>query len=235
MDYEIITDKIVKFIQEKNNGLNGAVIGLSGGIDSAVVAYLAVKALGKNNLYGLIMPYNVTENTGDGIELAETLGINYEVINIKPLVETFEKTNHFDKTSVKGNLMARVRMCLLYGIANEKKLFVLGTTNKSEFEVGYFTKHGDGGVDIEPIADLYKTEVWELARYLGISEKIINKKPSAELWANQTDEEELGISYFTLDKVLKGEINDKKLVDKVNELKKNAQHKKSMPPKAVLR
>lgn len=232
MNYKKIAEQIQDFIKNKTKGLNGTVIGLSGGIDSTVVAYLAVNALGKENVFGIIMPYNKNEHTDDGIELAKKLGINYEVIDIKPLVEAFEKTGHFSEQFPKANIMARIRMCLLYGLANEKKFLVLGTSNKSEVMTGYYTKYGDGGVDIEPIGDLFKTEVWELARFLGIDKKIIEKIPSADLWAGQKDEDELGVNYQILDKILCGDCEGvgKEKLDKVNSWRTKTQHKREMPP-----
>ena len=204
MKYKKQIKNIEKFIQKRINGLEGGVIGLSGGIDSTVVAYLSVRALGKEKVHGLIMPY-LEQKTEDAELIAKKLGINYDILNITPMVYSYLKyANYFENKLPLGNLMARVRMCLLYGASNSKNMIVLGTTNKSEMEIGYVTKYGDGGVDIEPIAHLYKTQVWKLAKKIGVLEKIINKAPSAELWEGQTDENELGFDYYTLDKVLKG-------------------------------
>jgi len=231
MKYKNEIKKIKTFIQKRTKGLKGGVIGLSGGIDSTIIAYLSVKALGKEKVYGLIMPYG-DQSIEDGELVAKKLGIEYDIVNIKPMVDVFEKqAKYFSKTLPKGNLMARVRMCLLYGAANEKNLLVLGTTNRSEWEIAYFSKYGDGAVDIEPIAHLYKTEVWELAKELGVPEKIIKKAPSAELWEGQTDENELGFDYYILDKILQGKIEgiEKKILDRVDSLRKGSWHKKKMP------
>ena len=219
------------FIKRKALCLEGGVIGLSGGIDSTIVAYLSVRAIGKEKVYGLIMPYG-KQDTKDGELVAKELGIDYDIVNIKPLVDVFEKqAKYFQEDLPKGNLMARVRMCLLYGAANKKHMLVLGTTNKSEMEIGYFSKHGDGAVDIEPIAHLYKTEVWELEKEIGVPEKIIRKAPSAELWKGQTDENELGFDYHTLDKILQGQTEGipKKTLKKIKQLKQNSEHKRKMP------
>ena len=240
---EKVAIDIEGFIQRRTLKFHGGVIGLSGGIDSTVVAHLAVKAIGASKVLGLIMPYSApykyrpsySINTNDAIRTAQILGITYKVIDIKPIVEGFEKaTIDFTDKSVKGNLMARVRMCLLYGYANWKNLLVLGTSNKSEYETGYLTKYGDGGVDIEPIGNLYKTHVFELAKYLKIDEKIIAKKPSADLWDGQTDEEDLGIDYTTLDRILSGETmgiseDDIRKVERLIEISK---HKRCMPEAA---
>jgi len=231
MKYKKTIKEIELFIKERTQGLEGGVIGLSGGIDSTVVAYLAVRALGKEKVYGLLLPYD-KQSTDDGELVAKKLGIDYDIINIKPIVEAFEKqSQHFEGDLPKGNLMARVRMCLIYGVANKQKRLVLGTTNKSEMEIGYVTKHGDGAADMEPIAHLYKTELWELAYGLSIPKRIIEKKPSAELWEGQTDENELGFNYQTLDKYLKGETEgiEKKVIERIEELRKNSWHKRKMP------
>ncbi|MFH0948966.1 MAG: NAD+ synthase [Candidatus Aenigmatarchaeota archaeon] len=234
MDYRKVAETIESFIREKTEGFNGGVIGLSGGLDSTVVAYLSVNAIGNDRVYGLLMPYFKNSNTDDAIEIANILKIGYEIIDIKPIVESFEHTGHFSKKIPKENLMARTRMCLLYGVSNEKGMLVLGTSNKSELETGYFTKYGDGGVDIEPIGDLYKTEVWELARFLGVSKKIIGKEPSADLSPGQTDEADLGMGYYTLDKILRGQTEsaDPAIIKKVRNLFERSQHKRELPPVA---
>lgn len=237
MEYEKIAKQIEDFLKEKTESLNGGVIGISGGIDSAVVAFLSVRALGKSKVYGLLMPYG-KQNTQDAEEVAKILGISYDIVNIKPLVKKFEKAlPFFGEKLTKGNLMARVRMCLLYGAANQQKKLVLGTTNKSEFLIAYYTKYGDGGVDIEPIGDLYKTEVWELAKHLGVPQRIIEKTPSADLWPDQTDEGEIGMDYHTLDKILQGETEgiDSRLIEKVEHLKRSSEHKRKTPPIAEVK
>jgi NAD+ synthase len=239
MNYEKIARKIEIFIKQKTAGLEGAVLGVSGGIDSTVVAYLAVNALGKEKLHGIIMPYKWNGNMDDGAELSKKLGIPHEVIEIKDLVDAYEKIDFFNNRIAKGNLMARIRMCLLYGKANKDNLMVLGTSNKTEMMLGYFTKYGDGGCDIEPIADLYKTEVWELAKYLGVDKKLIDKKPTADLWDGQTDEGEIGATYREIDAALKGDIEaivkmPAKNYVKIQNMIKNSEHKRKMPETCIL-
>ncbi|NJE08221.1 NAD+ synthase [Thermococcus sp. M39] len=205
LDYGEVIEKIVSFIREKVNeaNANGVVVGVSGGVDSATTAFLAVKALGKEKVLGLIMPYYENQDVEDAKLVCETLGINYKIINIKPIVDAFEKSLDFEPDKItKGNIMVRTRMILLYAHANQENRIVLGTSNKSELLTGYYTKWGDGASDYAPLINLYKTEVWEIAKRLGVPEKIIKKKPTAGLWIGQTDEDELGISYKLLDEIL---------------------------------
>ena len=203
LDYGEVIEKIVSFIRERVNEakVEGVVVGVSGGVDSATTVFLAVKALGKDKVLGLIMPYYENQDVEDAKLVCETLGIDYKIINIKPIVDAFEKSLDFEPDKItKGNIMVRTRMILLYAHANQYNLLVLGTSNKSELLTGYYTKWGDGASDYAPLINLYKTEVWEIAKRLGVPEKIIKKKPTAGLWIGQTDEDELGISYKLLDR-----------------------------------
>lgn len=184
-----------------------AVIGLSGGVDSALVAALAVKALGKDNVYGLMMPANSQNiDVNYAVSHAGKLGIEYRVIDQLPAIIKACKYNNtfFDDPLDEGNLKARLRMVHLYAAARKYQGIVLGTGNKSEDMIGYFTKYGDGGVDILPIAQLYKTQVWKLAEEVGVPDEIIKRVPTAGLWAGQTDEGELGVKYYDLDRILLG-------------------------------
>ncbi len=199
-------EKIIEFITEKviNADAKGVVIGLSGGLDSTVTLFLCVEALGNDKVLGVMMPSKVNkkEDTEDAIKLCEELKVKYKVIGIDSILETFENFLDMNDKLVKGNLMARIRMCILYYFANKEKLLVVGTGNRSEYLQGYFTLHGDVACDFMPLGNLYKTQVRKLANELGVPRKIIDKIPSAGLWLGQTDEKELGISYEDLDKIL---------------------------------
>jgi NAD+ synthase len=183
------------------------VIGLSGGVDSSVVTYLATKALGVERVHIYLLPTSVTSqiDTEDAMKVIESLKIpdgNWEAINIDGLSEAFEGLLGKFENLEKGNIMARTRMIILHSKAAIHKGLVLGTGDKSEMLIGYFTKFGDAGVDIMPIAGLYKTHVRQMAKYLGVPERIIWKPPSPNLWPGQTAEGELGIDYETLDTIL---------------------------------
>jgi len=200
--------KLTEFIKNKLEGSKskGLVIGLSGGIDSSLVAYLCARAIGNDNILGLVLPSETTskEDIEDAVEIAEELGIKYKIIHIDDLIKPFpELCNECSKSNLaSGNLKARIRMMILYYHSNAMQRIVAGTGNRTELLVGYFTKYGDGGVDILPIGDLYKTEVREIADFIGVPKNIIEKAPTAGLWTGQTDEEELGITYESLDKIL---------------------------------
>ncbi|NJE49473.1 NAD+ synthase [Thermococcus sp. 9N3] len=246
LDFNSVVEIITAFIREKVEEANaeGVVIGISGGIDSATTAYLAVRALGRERVLGLIMPYYQNRDVEDARLVCSSLGIECREINIKPIVDSFVSQLGFqpDRRNL-GNIMARTRMVLLYAHANEKNCLVLGTSNRSEFLTGYFTKWGDGASDYAPLINLYKTEVWEIAKLIGVPERIIEKKPTAGLWEGQTDEDELGISYRLLDEILwrlvdllkdKDEIAEElgipiERVEYVENLVKRSEHKRRLP------
>ena len=185
-------------------GASGVVLGLSGGLDSAVVAALAVRALGKENVHGLIMPAPDSDprDSQHAVAVAKWLGIEVAERPLKAFMAGFAGQAWTE--AALQNSRARLRMILLYGEAQSRGLLVCGTGNKSELLVGYFTKHGDGGNDLQPIGDLYKTQVRQLATWLGVPDDVTNKPPSAGLRPGQTDEDDLGLTYTDLDRILAG-------------------------------
>lgn len=205
-----------------------AVIGISGGVDSVLVLELCVEALGAENVYGVLLPCGKQSDFDEAFMLVEKFKIdNYRVLDILPIVYHFAP---FKDDLSRGNVAARVRMTKLRQIANEIDGLVIGTTNRSEWWTGYFTKDGDGACDIEPIRGLYKTEVWQMSKLIGIPECIINKKPSANLWPGQTDEEEMDFLYSELDQYLQGDAVDPLVEEKIVKMIKGSEHKRRMAP-----
>ena len=241
-------ENITEFIQNKVSeaNANGLVVGLSGGIDSTLAAYLACEAVSKDNVFGLVMPSTTTptEDKLHGIDIAQRLGIEYKEIAIDSILnEYLELSQLNDDELAIGNLKARIRMSIIYYFANVKNYIVCGTGNKSEILIAYFTKHGDGACDIEPIGNLYKTQVFELSKFMDIPDEIITKPPRAGLWENQTDEDEIGMSYELLDKILYSYVEKENETDEIaesfdisiddvdmiiNKIKRNA-HKSKVP------
>ena len=210
IDYNVEIDVVALWMKKylEGAGAKGFIIGLSGGIDSAVMACLAVKAVGKENVIGISLPCQSREDMNkDAKKLAKNLDIEFKTVQIRQPVEYLAdslKVSHFNVDQlVLANIKARLRMTALYAIAGSLNYLVAGTGNKSELMVGYFTKFGDGGVDIEPIGDYYKTEVYKMAELMPeIPGNIKVKAPTADLWGGQTDEQELGMTYKQLDKIL---------------------------------
>ncbi len=199
--------KIINFIKTyfKDAGFSKGIIGLSGGVDSSLVAFLAVEALGKENVIGVLMPYKTSskDSFDDGRLIAETLGIKYIIREITPIVDVY--FNNYDPNADrlrKGNMKARARMCTLYDLAAKEHALVLGTSNKTELYLGYITQFGDAACALEPLGCFYKTEVWKLAKMMEVPENIIKKIPTADLWEGQTDEKEIGISYTDADEII---------------------------------
>lgn len=204
-DYEPVRRVIVNFIRDyvTKSGVKGVVLGLSGGIDSSLVAALACEAIGPEKVLGIMLPVDAekeAKNISDARLIAEQLEMKHEVFDLKEAVEAYDSLN-LDKFA-KGNLAARLRMVTWYARANQESRLVLGTGNKTELMIGYFTKYGDGGTDVLPIGELYKANVWDLSRHVGVPENLIEKEPSAGLWDGQTDEKEIGVSYTELDSIL---------------------------------
>jgi NAD+ synthase len=230
-----IAGEIKRFF--KKAGKKKAVIGLSGGVDSALTTKLAVIALGKNNITALIMPntrIKQDEAVKDAVSWAKELGIKYEIVKIDEYIANYKNLPWKESNIARINIQARVRATILYHYANSHDALVLGTGNKTELTLGYFTKYGDGACDILPIGNLYKTEVWEMSKELGLPEKIIKKTPSAGLAPGQTDEGEIGMPYVKMDEILKRSAKgikpktpaEKKLSKRIMANK----HKSEMPP-----
>jgi NAD+ synthase len=259
MDYGQVTKAILNFIKKEieSRKSDGVVIGVSGGIDSAVLAYLAVRALGKNKVLGLLLPdKDVTplNDITDGLEVCKRLGIEYKKADIKSPKQGFNDIlDQTDSRIVEGNLVARIRMCIMYYYACMKGRLVLGSSNKTELFLGYFTKYGDGAADLLPLGDLYKTEIIKLAKHLEIPRAILDKKSSARLWTDQITEEELGLPFNQLDPIvykLIGSQNKKyneildyendfpainvQSIQRIQKLIDSNKHKLSFPPVCVL-
>ena len=210
LDFAEIEKKLTSFLVSEigKTGLKKAVVGLSGGLDSALVAALAARALGKENVTGILMPYKTSsaKSIEDALKVVENTGINCLKIEISAVVDTFAANNmtnpDFSRKGRLGNIMARTRMITLFDFSAANGAIVLGTGNKSEIELGYFTMFGDGASALNPIGSLYKTDIFEFARYLGLPASVIEKAPSADLFEGQTDEGEIGYSYQTMDPVI---------------------------------
>ncbi|MCX6801671.1 MAG: NAD+ synthase [Candidatus Diapherotrites archaeon] len=209
MDSKKTFAKIVKGTKDyfKKAGCKKAVFGLSGGIDSAVTAYVLEKALGPENVFALFMPYEVNDSRQDlrdALKVAAQTQIGFCVFPIKKICDEFDETVWMPNRLAKANLRARARMMVLYSFANSQNALVVGTSNRTELLLGYFTKQGDGACDIMPLASLYKGEIMKLAGWLGVPKEIIRKKPTAGLWRGQTDEGEIGVKYEVIDEILRG-------------------------------
>ncbi len=250
-EIEARRERIVEFIAETvdDAGAEGAVLGLSGGIDSTTTAYLAVEALGSDDLRGLLMPSEVNADADrtDAERVAETLGIEYDVVDIAPVVDSFVEAapdGVADDRTALGNVRVRTRAVLNYFVANAEDRVVLGTGNRSEALAGYYTKYGDQAVDCNPIGNLYKSRVRQLARHLGVPEDLVERTPTAGMWEGQTDEEEMGLGYDELDGVLALHVDGpfsksatcrtlglpESTVERVVEMYKESEHKRRMPP-----
>ncbi|WP_067727291.1 NAD(+) synthase [Oceanobacillus damuensis] len=235
---------IVEWLQNqvKETGVDGLLVGVSGGLDSAVVANLIKRACPDNSL-GVMMPiYTSASDLGDAENVIEKCGIDSMLVDLtethevmysqiqKGLKEKGEFNEENDRLA-GANLRARLRMGTLYTIATNYNYLVVGTDNAAEWYTGYFTKYGDGGVDILPLVEYTKTEVRELAKYLDVPEHIVTKKPSADLWEDQTDEAEMGVTYDTIDAYLKGQNIAEKDIEIIEDLHRRTAHKREAHPK----
>jgi len=223
-----------KIIEAKAKGM---VFGLSGGLDSAVVAALSIRIFPQNTLAIIIPCHSLQADINDALDFIDKFNIPYKIIDVSKVYDSFidllnDKEKERSFKLAEANIKPRLRMTTLYYFANKLNYLVVGTGNKSELMIGYFTKYGDGGADILPLGNLLKSQVRELAEYLGIPKKIINKPPSAGLWEGQTDEKEIGISYEQLDKYLKTEkLNNKIIEKKIQDKIIKSAHKRIIPAK----
>jgi len=185
-------------------GFRKAIIGLSGGVDSSLAAFLLVEALGSENVVGVMLPYRLSsrESLEHARMVADILSLKPLHIDITPMADAFIENLKIDDKNRIGNVLARVRMIILYDLSAKYGGLVVGTSNKTELLLGYGTLWGDLAHAVNPLGDLYKTQVWELASYVGVPEEIVRKKPTADLWPGQTDEAELGLSYAEADAIL---------------------------------
>lgn len=206
LDLEKTRDILVNFLRDEVHkiGFKKVILGLSGGIDSALVAFLAAEAFGPENVYTVMMPYKTSSK--ESLEHAELVvkatGINTKKVEITPMADAYFAMNDEMSSLRRGNFMARTRMCVLFDNSAKEGALVLGTSNRTEILLGYSTQFGDSASAVNPIGDLYKAQVWALSEFLGVPKEIIDKKPSADLWEGQTDEQELGFSYQMADEVL---------------------------------
>ena len=185
-------------------GTAGIVLGMSGGVDSALAAALAVRGLGPERVQALVLPYRSSsaDSLADAQAVAATLGIETRTIDISPMVDAYFESETDADPVRRGNMMARQRMAVLFDQAKKRRALVLGTSNKTEILLGYSTIFGDNASSINPLGDLYKQQIWQLSRHLGLPERVVAKQPSADLWPGQTDEGDLGFDYATADEVL---------------------------------
>ena len=223
-------------------GGQGVVFGVSGGVDSAVIAALAKRAFAEHTL-GVLMPcHSDPQDAVDGALVAEHVGVPLVTVDLAPTFDVLARSiaaaspGMLQSRLALANLKPRLRMATLYALANELGYFVVGSSNRSELAVGYFTKHGDSGVDLLPLADLVKHEVRELAHSLGVPQRIIDKPPSAGLWAGQTDEDDMGMSYEDLDACLLTGLGSEDVRLKIAAMHAGSEHKRALPrmaPRAI--
>jgi NAD+ synthase len=238
-----LANQIAEWIKEQVQiaAAEGLVVGLSGGVDSACVAGLSARAVGARAVLGVLLPCHSDPIDAQYAHLAaQAFELETVTVNLAPIYDALSAAlPPTQERLAQANLKPRLRMTALYHIANARNYLVAGTGNKSELLIGYFTKHGDGGVDIEPLGDLYKRQVYELARELGVPQPIIDRPPTAGLWPGQTDEDEMGLSYDTLERALlaleSGDDGglDRLALDKVRRMVSASAHKRALPPVCI--
>lgn len=225
-----IVDNLVEWLRDsvKEANCKGIVYGLSGGVDSAVIAALSKLAFGDESL-AIMMPINSSfEDEIDAKLVIDKFNLNAIKVDLSRTYSEFvEIVEKGDNNMAYANVKPRLRMTTLYYYAQLKGYLVVGTSNKSEFTVGYFTKYGDSGSDLMPLVDFTKKEIFELARYLEIPDKIIQKPPSAGLFEDQTDEDEMGFTYNDLEKYINNEKIDERIEEKINRMVKISEHKRN--------
>ncbi len=238
LNKELLQERVEKIIIWIKNsvekaGRKGVIFGLSGGLDSAVLAVLCQRAFSDNTM-ALILPCESAENDIlDAMKIINKYHVNYKNIDLTPIYHQILSITQIDHKNImaKANIKPRLRMVVLYYFASIFDYLVVGASNKSEISIGYFTKYGDGGVDILPLGNILKTEIFEIARFLEIPENIISKPPSAGLWENQTDEQEMGFSYEQLDSFLKyGTLKNKEIEKTILAMSRTSAHKRKRPP-----
>ena len=249
-ELEATRERIVSFIADvvEDAGADGAVLGLSGGIDSTLTAHLAVEALGDDGLHGLTMPSEVNDPDvmSDAERVAADLGIEYDVVPIQPIAEAvFDALpGPAEDRTARGNVYVRTRAVCNYLVANAENRVVLGTGNRAEAMTGYYTKYGDQAVDCNPIGNLYKQQVRQLAAHVGVPRELVMQEPTAGMWEGQTDAAEMGVNYDTVDAILAVHVDGglsraatireldapADAVDRVVDLYEASAHKRSMPP-----
>jgi len=245
MDAAKVCEQLVRWLEGnlQRSGAKGFVVGLSGGVDSSVTAALARRAA-PGKVLGVIMPcHSAPADQEDAVRVARLLQIEHVVVDLSPiydaLVERLQPAvppgaDPERLALVQANIKPRLRMLTLYHAAGARGYLVLGTDNRSELYTGYFTKYGDGGADLLPLADLVKSEVRELGRYLGLPEEIVQRTPSAGLWAGQTDEGEMGITYEVLDRYLLQGDGPPEAIARIERLHRQSAHKRELPPRPLI-
>jgi NAD+ synthase len=219
LNMKIVQELLQQFLHDEIHaaGFSKGVVGISGGVDSAVSAFLCAESLGKENAVGVILPHATSspESVRDAKEVVRTLGIPSETIDITPMVDAYCEQHNVTDRVRRGNVMARMRMLVLYDVSAREQALVIGTSNKTEIMLGYGTLHGDTACALNPLGDLYKSQVWQLAEHLGVPKRIAEKPPTADLWPGQTDEGELGFTYRQVDRLLYEMIDNRRRDDEL--------------------